>query len=193
LTALTVTKEHDDMATMKEKYDEFVALLGGDTQLAQSVVTAAERTDKAAQAAGITSKETDKPADPVVVEEVKQEEPAHDDEAVDAALLERLVPKIAEKVKAMIDEKMGAAEKERTEKEAGLSAQITALDASLKEAQKALNVLGGDLPRGVKSAFRASQSETTIDPNKPTIETAKEANPIGAVFNWLVQPVPPSQ
>ena len=191
LTALTVTKEHDDMATMKEKYDEFVALLGGDTQLAQSVVTAAERTDKAAQAAGITSKETDKPADPVVVEEVKQEEPAHDDEAVDAALLERLVPKIAEKVKAMIDEKMGAAEKERTEKEAGLSAQITALDASLKEAQKALNVLGGDLPRGVKNAFRASQADATIDPNKPTIETAKEANPIGAVFNWLVQPVPP--
>ena len=178
------------MATMKEKFDEFVALLGGDTQLAQSVVTAAERTDKAAQAAGITSKETDKPAEPVVVE-AKQDEPAHDDEAADVALLERIMPKIAEKVKAMIDEKMGAAAKERTEKEAGLLAQITALDASLKEAQKALNVLGGDLPRGVKSAFRASQSETTIDPNKPAIETAKEANPIGAVFNWLVQPVPP--
>ena len=97
----------------------------------------------------------------------------------------------------MIDEKiaaaLGNAAKERTEKETGLAAQITALDKSLKEAQKALNVLGGDLPRGVKNAYRASQADATIDPNKPTIETAKEANPIGAVFNWLVQPVPPSQ
>ena len=181
------------MATMEEKYDEFVALLGGDTQLAQSVVTAAERTDKAAQEAGITSKETDKPAEDATKEDVPATEVEHDDAAADAALLERIMPKIAEKVAAMIDEKMGAATKERTEKEAGLSAQITALDASLKEAQKALNVLGGDLPRGVKNAYRASQADATIDPNKPTIETAKEANPIGAVFNWLVQPVPPSQ
>ena len=251
LTALTVTKEQDDMATMKEKYDEFVALLGGDTQLAQSVVTAAERTDKAAREAGITSKETDKPAEGVTEKASKKakikrrgkgskgsgqvrgneqnaamfarleesgertsekavqeaaQEPDGDESGVDESGVdeseveveaEDIFAALKDDIAALIDEKiaaaLGNAAKERTEKETGLAAQITALDKSLKEAQKALNVLGGDLPRGVKNAYRASQADATIDPNKPTIETAKEANPIGAVFNWLVQPVPPSQ
>ena len=127
-------------------------------------------------------------------EKAMQDEPDGDESDVEVEA-EDILAALKDDIAAMIDEKIAAAlkgvTKEYTEKEAGLSAQITALDASLKEAQKALNVLGGDLPRGVKSAYRASQSDTTIDPNKPTIETAKEANPIGAVFNWLVQPVPP--
>lgn len=205
LTALTVTKEQD-MATMKEKYDEFVSLLGGDKSLAESVVKRAEQTEKEAQLAGIRAKENGAEVQPddkkpegeeaigavpdKAEPEVKAEgEPPHDDAAVDAALLEKLLPAIMEKVNAAIDEKLAGATKERAEKEAGLNSLIDALSKGLKETQTVVNTLNGDLPRGVKDGFRASQADSTIDTQKPTIDTAKESNPIGNIYNWLVQPV----
>ena len=90
----------------------------------------------------------------------------------------------------MIDERWAAAGKERTEKEAGLASQIAALETSLKEARQVIAQLTGDLPRGVKQAYRASLADDTIDSNKPLMETRKESDsPVGQIFNWLIQPV----
>jgi len=195
LTALTVTKENQDMATMKEKFDEFVALLGGDSTLAETVVKQAEQTEKEATAAGLKFKEIkieiDTTAPAVVVEAVKEveAEAAHEvaEDTTDyGKIADKIFPLIEEKMRDMISE----SRKEHTEKEAGLASQINALDTSVKEARQVIAQLSGDLPRGVKRGFIASEADITIDANKPTMETNKETtSPIGQVFNWLIQPV----
>jgi len=193
LTALTVTKESQDMATMKEKFDEFVTLLGGDKQLAESVVSKAEQTEKEAQAQGLKFKEGDALPDnatataPAVVSEAApveaatKQEAEHEDEAEDTALINRLMPMIAEKVGAMIEEKMSAASKETATKEAGINSKIATLETQLKEAREVIAQLTGDLPRGVKQAYRASQSESTVSETRPAMQTKETANPIATV------------
>lgn len=201
LTALTVTKESQDMATMKEKFEEFVTLLGGDKQLAESVVSKAEQTEKEAQAQGLKFKEGAALPDnatataPAVVskaapvEVTTKQEAEHEDEAEDTALINRLMPMIAEKVGAMIEEKMSAANKETATKEAGVNSKIATLETQLKEARDVIAQLTGDLPRGVKQAYRASQSEATVSETRPAMQTKETANPIGTIYDWLVAPV----
>jgi hypothetical protein len=77
LTALTVkTKIGDiDMATMSEKWKEFVAVLGGDEALAKSVVKQAQDTEAQADSAGLKFKEGEAQAAPVV-EDVTADEKA---------------------------------------------------------------------------------------------------------------------
>lgn len=178
------------MATMKEKLDEFVALLGGNTELAQSVVQQAEATAKAAQEAGLKFKEgdavvDDKAAKPVVEgspEEEKKEPPA---EAAAEPDWEAMSAKMAPHINKMIEAKMAAAKKETTEKEAGLTAQITALQAKVKEVEAVAKTLAGDLPRSVKDGYRASQSASTITtkelPNQPA------PDPLGDFYGWVTE------
>ena len=252
LTALTVTKESQDMATMKEKFEEFVTLLGGDKQLAESVVSKAEQTEKEAQAQGLKFKEGDTLPDnatatePAVVSEAApvettekagkgkvgssdkprkktyrarvaarygggkgnddqtkamfarldesgertsekaMQEPDGDEMEVDA---DEIFEALKEDIGALIDERLAAMGKETATKEAGVNSKITTLETQLKEAREVIAQLTGDLPRGVKSAFRASQSDATVSETRPAMQTKETANPIGTIYDWLVAPV----
>lgn len=251
LTALTVTKESSDMATMKEKLDEFVALLGGDKQLAESVVKRAEQTEKEAAEAGLKFKENESQTAPVteaapvadVVTEKATKKAAKktkvkkgkggakkgggkssgsgsddqtkamfarleesgertsskeameiEDDAETEVDADEIFDALKEDIGAMIDERLAALGKERTEKEAGLTAQIETLAAKLKEADAKLAILNSDMPRGVRAAYRASQDPATINTNTATLkEMTAPANGLEEIFAWLASPTPTPQ
>lgn len=191
------------MATMKEKLDEFVALLGGDKQLAESVVKRAEQTEKEAADAGLKFKETESGTAPVVeaapVAEVVTTKAAPVEAEVETETTTEVdtgavFDALKDKIGAMIDERLAALGKERTEKEAGLTAQIETLAAKLKEADAKLEVLNGDLPRGVRAGYRASQDPATINNNAATLkEMTAPANGLEEIFAWLASPTPTPQ
>jgi hypothetical protein len=206
LTGLTVTKEQQDMASMKEKYDQFVALLGGNATLADSVVKQAEATQKAAQEAGLAFKaKNDKPKDVKKGEEGSAEEEATEPET--EAEAEGDAPKKFEKkmtakkeaeidytamaaglaphITALIDARMAESRKETATKEAGLTSQITTLETKLKEVEAVAKMLAGDLPRGVKDGYRASQSSTTVTTKDATNQPAPD--PLGDFYGWVTE------
>lgn len=216
LTALTVTKESQDMATMKEKFDEFVGLLGGDSKLAESVVKQAEATQKAAQDAGLKFKEqqavaSDKATDMLKCPECGKDVPAGDkkcpncgadmtaakkenaaDADMDEAQVGKMLKAFGPHIDKMIDAKMNAAKKEReaadakaAEKEAGLTAKITTLETKLKEVEAVAKTLAGDLPRGVKDGYRASQAASTI--TTKDAPAAPAPDPLADFYNWAVE------
>jgi hypothetical protein len=170
LTALTVTKGDQDMATSKEKHDQLVALLG-DAALAESVISQAEATEKAALDSGLKYKEEPAPvaaeADKAKSEEVKPD--AEKPEAPEVA---------APHLMKMVEEKMASTRKEQAEKEAGMTAQITALETQVKE-------LYGDLPRGLRSGFRASLSEETVLKNTQ-FKDAAQGDRLDSVVDQLM-------
>ncbi len=207
LTALTVTGDQD-MATMKEKFDEFVGLLGGDAKLAQSVVNRAEQTEKAAQEAGLAFKAAkDEKKKPVVDEAETTDESATEAPADEEVEAEGEAPKKFEKkmapakkeaevdyvtmaaglaphITALIDARMSESRKETATKEAGLTATIETLTAKLKEVEAVARTLAGDLPRGVKDGYRASQSGKVV--------TVKEGDgpapdPLGDFYGWVTE------
>lgn len=192
LTALTVKTqtEDQDMATMKEKWDEFVTMLGGDEAMARSVVKQAQETEAKADEKGLKFKEAEQAEQPAPVaaeaEKAKAETEPDGDEAAEKvdemkAFEDKFMPLIEKKMSDMI----AASRKEHTEKEAGLEAQIVTLAAQLKEAQGVIQTLAGDLPRGVRAGFRASTAETTTTtkeaPNQP------KADPLGEMYSWMTQ------
>jgi hypothetical protein len=188
LTALTVTTQQGDhdMATMKEKWSEFVTMLGGDEAMARSVVKQAQDTEAQADQSGLKFKEGEaSPTSAVEVEiegEGKPETEATVEKADElAALAEKIMPLIEKKMADMI----AASRKETTEKEAGLEAQIAAITAQVKEAQNVIMTLSGDLPRGVRQGFRAATAAETLTtkeaPNQP------KADPLGEMYSWMTQ------
>ena len=208
LTALTVkTKIGDiDMATMSEKWKEFVAVLGGDEALAKSVVKQAQDTEAQADSAGLKFKEGEAPAEaaPVVAEEkgekpvfekgkkpvfpkgkTDEEEPDGDEEDGEAKPeeVDKFKKKFMPAVKKEVNEMIAASRQETTEKEAGLEAQIVALTAQLKEQQNVIMTLAGDMPRGVRNGYRASLAESTLtkkeSPNQP------QADPLSDMYSWM--------
>jgi hypothetical protein len=205
LTALTVKNEKGDidMATMSEKWKEFVAVLGGDEALAKSVVKQAQDTEAQADSAGLKFKEGEEVA-PVVAEEkgekpvfekgkkpvfpkgkTDEEEPDGDEEDGEAKPeeVDKFKKKFMPAVKKEINEMIAASRKETTEKEAGLEAQIVALTAQLKEQQNVIMTLAGDMPRGVRNGYRASLAESTLtkkeSPNQP------QADPLSDMYSWM--------
>lgn len=191
------------MATMKEKFDEFVGLLGGDAKLAQSVVNQAEQTEKAAHEAGLKFKAKDekkaKGEEPETPEEDKAETEA-DEEAegeTPKKFEKKMTPEKKEvdyeemakglepHISKMIEKKMAESRKESATKEAGLTKQIETLTAKLKEVEAVAKTLAGDLPRGVKDGYRASQSASTITtkeaPNQPA------PDPLGDFYGWVTE------
>lgn len=198
LTALTVTGKGDhDMATMKEKWSEFVTMLGGDETMARSVVKQAQETEDKADQAGLKFKEGETAAPPVVADKAAKkgmegspEEETTEPKKEAAEEGDEETPKDFEKkvgaiVKKEIDAALAAQRKEMTEKEAGLEAQITALDAKLKEAQAVIVTLAGDLPRGVKAGYRASVAPETVTTKEAP--NAPKPDPLGEMYNWMTQ------
>lgn len=190
LTALTVTGkgDQDNMATMKDKWDEFVTMLGGDKDMALSVVKQAQETEAQAAAAGITAKaKADEPKKKGDEGSAEEEGSEPKDEAATEGD-EPITPKNFGKkampfVKKEIDEAIALSLKGMTEKEAGLEAQIVKLEAALKETQGVIQTLAGDLPRGVRAGFRASTAETTVTMKAAANEP--KADPLGDMYSWM--------
>jgi hypothetical protein len=180
LTALTVMKGDQDMATSKEKQDQLAALLG-DAALADSVIKQAESTEKAALESGLTYKEEPAPivaeTDKAKSEKVKPGEEKAEPVAVQPDY-EAMAKAMAPHLMKMIEEKMAASAKERAEKEAGLAAQITTLETQVKE-------LIGEQPRGLRSGFRASLSESTILKDIQ-FKDAAQGDPLDSVVDQLM-------
>jgi hypothetical protein len=178
---------------MKEKWTEFVTMLGGDEEMARSVVKQAQDTEEKADQAGLKFKEGE--TDPALADKAKKgaegtpeeektepkaEAETEGDEPLTAKSFgKKFMPQIEKKMSDMLS----ASRKETTEKEAGLEAQITALEAKLKEAQGVIATLAGDLPRGVKAGYRASLATETVTtkeaPNTP------KADPLGDMYSWM--------
>ena len=118
--------------------------------------------------------------------EKAMQEPDGDEMEVDA---DEIFEALKEDIGALIDERLAAMGKETATKEAGVNSKITTLETQLKEAREVIAQLTGDLPRGVKSAFRASQSDATVSETRPAMQTKETANPIGTIYDWLVAPV----
>jgi len=183
LTALTVMKGDQDMATSKEKTDQLAALLG-DAALAESVIKQAESTEKAALDGGLKYKETPAPivaeTDKAKSDEAKPGEDKTEPKAEAAAEpdYEMMAKALAPHLMKMVEEKMLAAKKEQTDKEAGMLAQITTLETQVKE-------LIGDVPRGLRSGFRASLSEETVLKNIQ-FKDAAQGDPLDSVVDQLM-------
>ena len=183
LTALTVMKGNQDMATSKEKFDALAALLG-DTSLAESVVKQAEATEKAADDRGLKYKEGE-PTPEAETDKAKSDEGKPGEEKTEPKTeaaaepdWEAMAKWLAPHLMKMIDEKMAAAKKEQTDKEAGVTAQIAALETQVKE-------LIGEQPRGLRSGFRASLSEATILTDVK-FKDASQGDPLDSVVDQLM-------
>lgn len=174
LTALTVKGELNNMPTLKEKWDEFVSLVG--EEAAQSAVTTADQTDKEAQAKGLKFKEGFAPAEA----ETKAAAPPAD-EAEEEMMTEKEVTRamkaLGPHIEKMIKSYLEAGSKERAEKEAGVTAALAELKTALDANVTAVKELQGDLPRSVAAGFRATQSDATIL-NRETLKE-KQADPLG--------------
>lgn len=187
---------------LKEKVEELVKRLGGDTQAKEKVdalLQAADATDKAAQKAGLTAKEEkpkEEPKPETAQPDAKPEEAKGGDPesptteyVVDlklkefrqeqaALLAETLAPMLAE-IKQMSEAQSATA------KEAGanLAKQFEAITTKQSELDKRLAGLEGLTPR----AYRATQDPKT----EVSKETAKEKAPHGdeqadkGLANWL--------
>lgn len=177
------------MATMKEKWSEFVTMLGGDEDMAKSVVKQATEAEASADEKGLKFKEeaaqvTPEVAAPVMTEKAAEPEAKPEEEAAEkpdemAAFIEKFMPVIEKKMSDMIT----ASRKEVAEKEAGLEAQITTLAAQVKEAQAVIVTLAGDMPRGVRAGFRASTDQSTLTTKEAP--NAPKPDPLGDFQSWI--------
>lgn len=193
LTPLAAILKENDPMKQEDKLKQLGDLLG-DPALADTVLKQAEATEKAAQERGLKykaadalpeNKEVDKPAD----------EPEKDEPAAPVVDYEAMAKGLAPFFEKMIEAKMSGATKERTDKEASMAAQITTLEAALKETRKTVDVLNSDLPRGVQR-FLASEASATVAPDgKYKGMETPAPDPMGTIFAWLAQPVgvPPVQ
>lgn len=191
LTPLAAIMKEQVMTTKEDKLKQLSNLLG-DPVLADNVLKQAEATEKAAQERGLKYKAAD---DKPVTEEAKKEDVAaptaepQEDEPAKEVDYEAMAKGLQPFIEKMIEEKMMGATKERTEKEASLTAQITALDSTLKETRKIVDVLNSDLPKGVKQFIASQSTDTVVPADKYKEMTSPPVNPLADIFNWVAQPV----
>lgn len=183
-TSLAVSKGENNMSTLAEKLQAFKALLQDD-ELANSILKQAETKEKEADAAGVAFKEdettsvTDVTPDPVTMTPapVQAETPTAPDPFI---ALSQKIDALSENVAALNSmygkskDDTAAQEAERQTTLKAYGDKLTALETkqaeivqaqqetvtALKEAQKEVKMLMGDLPKGV-GAFIASQSKET--------------------------------
>lgn len=199
LTPLAAILKEQEMTTKEEKLKQLSDLLG-DSALADTVLKQAEATEKAAQERGLAYKATDAapateapkkenaPVEGSAAEEA-QEPKAEAQAEGDTTDYEAMAKGLQPFIEKMIETKMAGAAKERTDKEASIAASITALDASLKETRKIVDVLNSDLPKGVKKFLASEAAETVAPDGKYKSLEEPQPNPLGAIFNWVAQPV----
>lgn len=196
LTALAVIDKESDMATLKDKLDDFAARFGNDQETVKQFMAMAEQIEQKAKERGLRQKEmppvsaaTETPTPPA--EEPQKDEPAN--EAVDYEAMAKGLQPFIEK---MIEEKMAGTAKEIATKEAGLQTSLDELTKQVKE-------LIGDQPRGFFNGFRPSQSGATLlkdasgnpialkdAPQGDSMDTAIDQLIKGAQ-NQFMQPTPP--
>lgn len=200
LTPLAAILKEQEMTTKEEKLKQLSDLLG-DSALANTVLKQAEATEKAAQERGLAYKATDAapateapkkedaPVEGSAAEEA-QEPKAEAQAEGDTTDYEAMAKGLQPFIEKMIETKMAGAAKERTDKEASIAAQITAIDTVLKDTRKIVDVLNSDLPKGVKK-FLASEADSTVtnDPKYAQIKEAQEKQPLNEIFTWLAQPM----
>ena len=184
LTALTVKGEQQDMATLKEKWDEFIGLVGADA--AQSAMASADQSDKEAQAAGLKFKEQPATAEAKAADEKPGDKPndAEPDADADDVMIAKMVKALGPHVEKMVKAYMDASQKEAATKEAGLMTFLEQLKAVTEANAAAVKELQGDLPRGLSGGFRASTSDVTIL-NKETLKDAAQADPLKGFFDGM--------
>jgi hypothetical protein len=195
---LVVQKESADM--LKEKVQALKALLGGDDELVQTVLEAAEKAEKSAIESGVAFKEDEKsepdptpeaPAQPAAeVAEVKAEDEAElgesnsDTEEVEEDYEPVIGDMSPDEFAGMLAEAMGKALEPYQAEVKALKASMSKKDdseASLREALEAqatkitqlssqVAELIGEQPRAATKAYRASQDEATVIKQDSTVK-----------------------
>jgi ribonuclease D len=166
--AAVITKEIQNMSTLKEKATELAALLG-DESLAKIVMDQAAKVDQAAQAAGVKSKEQS------------------DDDALIVKLKAALMPDI----QAAIDKAIKPATKEAAPDPA-VAKKIEEVTAALKTIQDAIEELSSDQPIAVRrGAFRASNDPSTLTTKE--VPEPKPDDKVKGFFDFALAGTPSAQ
>lgn len=214
LAPLAAILKENSMATKEEKIKGLGEMLK-DPEAAGVVLKMVEDTESTAVALGLRLKEMgdkkNKPAEGSAEEEADEPETEAEAEgdkpskekkketdqppAPDyVAMAKELDPLMA----AAIDERVSAAMTARTEKEAALSTQITALEARVKEQADALAELKDNAPRAIARGFRPSEAAGNIVNNERTKEIsaglAKGGNAgLDGIINMVLGAPPSAQ
>lgn len=200
LTALAVTRGNQNMATLKEKWGEFVGLFGGDESKAKEFAGQVATKDFAADAAGVAFKETVLPVHthpiPVApIATVKADTPPMDTPSADAPtdappdsaplvgdmtladLVNALAPAIANAIAAAV---------QPTQNE--LDTTVAALDT----AQKELAALKGLTTKEAGTVAALTNRVQALEGNAPTgAHIPSRDNPAKTKEQLGVMPLPP--
>lgn len=204
LTSLAVTKG-ENMSTLAEKISAFKALLKDD-ELANHILQQAETKEKEADAAGLAFKETTSttPDPSTLKQEVEVEtetEKVDPEQARMAAIVEKCMTPYMEKMGGMVEEMKAMYSKTKDdtavleqERQTTLKAygdKLTLIEtqqaalaktqqetiATLKEAQKEVKTLMGDLPKGVGAFIASTSKETEVDESDERLKAAPSQDP----------------
>ena len=187
LTALTVTRKESSMD--EKKLIALKDLLGDD--LAMQVVTQADKQQKGAKDAGVRFKEGDTPPETdeekkkredalAAAGEEKKQEGLPDDAPVTVGMLKAVIDQLRAEWEGKMVEAAAPMEEEMKERKTSLDD----LGKRLVAAEKSLKQLTGDLPKAVKSGFRASESGPTPDEAK-TKALTPASNPLDPIMSML--------
>ena len=174
LTALTVTRKESSMD--EKKLTALKDLLGDD--LAAQVVTQADKQQKGAKDAGVRFKEGDTPPDET--DEEKKQEGLPDDAPVTVGMLKEVIAGL----RAEYEAKLGDAGKPMAEEMKERKTSLDDLGKRLIAAEKSIKQLTGDLPKAIKSGFRASESGPTPEEAK-TKALTPAPNPLDPIMSML--------
>lgn len=192
LTPLAAIVKENNMTTKDEKVRQLTELLGGDAALTDAVLKQVDATEKSAQERGLKFKAAAEPKKGAEgsPEEEKTEPKAEAAAEGDKPDYEAMAKGLAPHIGRMIEEKMRAMKEEQTTKEVGVKTALDQIAAQLKETRAIVDQLNGDLPRGVRDAYRASKDAATVTTDPKYKDNTPEQNPLGQIFNWVTSPMP---
>jgi hypothetical protein len=194
LTALPIVNRGGNQM-LQEKLKALGALLGGNDELVNLVLSQAEKTEKEALQAGVAFKENEKPVEtpPATAEkqegaapatEPKEPENAMGDMTPDAftgmlaTMLQKAIAPLAADV-AMLKE----AQSKKDDTEASIKTAVESQAKNIKAIGDKVKELEGEQPRAVTSGYRASQDPGTVVKETSTVKGMKpEIDPTFVAF-----------
>jgi len=201
LTAVpAVTEKESDMASvdLKDKYEEFTDLLGGEA-LAKSVIESAEAVEKKAREMGLRRKQAGAAiasVDPAAAQSagavplVETQPDGGEGIAFANALRDALSPFVA-RMQAIEDKLDKQAAKESGASEAN-AVKVVEANKAIAEHQKAIEALAltvkeltGEQPRGVKGYQASADPNTVLNALKEGDTAAPQSDPMGDFMNAL--------
>ena len=187
-TSMIVVDKEVDETMLKEKLDALVALLGGNDELVQTVLAAADKTDKSALESGVEFKEDNPTPEP---ETETKEDLEVETEAEELTEVEEPVPVIgdmtreqfagimADALSAAIEpyaKELNTVKSSMTKKDDTIASLKEALEAQSKQVKglsEQLEELVGSQPRAANKGYRASQAEETVVTQTSTVKGQK--------------------